>query len=102
MITEQQKTYANQRPLETVISVRLDRNLSKGEREYKNTEERRLYTGESYRLVLIEAHSKNKTEERRLGTDLLTEFVQGASKSGSAEDFVCYWSSNLLKCYRCL
>jgi hypothetical protein len=28
---------------------------------------------ESYRVV--EAQSENKTEERRLGTDLLTEFV---------------------------
>jgi hypothetical protein len=38
-------------------------------------------------------------ENRRLGTDLLTEFVQGTSKSGSVEDFVCYCSSKLLKCY---
>jgi hypothetical protein len=38
-------------------------------------------TGESYRVV--EAQSENKTEEKRLGTDLLTEFVQGTSKSGN-------------------
>jgi hypothetical protein len=31
---------------------------------------------------------------------VLTEFVQGASKSGSVGDFVCYWSSTLLKCYK--
>jgi hypothetical protein len=48
---------------------------------------RRVDTGELCRVV--EAQSKNKTEEERLDTDLLTEFVQGASKSGSVEDFVC-------------
>jgi hypothetical protein len=47
--------------------------------EYQKTEEKRLDTGESYWVV--EADSENKT-------DLLTEFVQGASKSGSAENFV--------------
>jgi hypothetical protein len=61
-----------------------------------NTEEKRLDTGESY--YVVEAQSENKTEERRLCTELLTEFVQGASKSGNVEDFVCYCSSNFLKC----
>jgi hypothetical protein len=32
---------------------------------------------------------EKRREEKRLGTDLLTEFVQGASKSGSVEDFAC-------------
>jgi hypothetical protein len=59
----------------------------------QDTEEKRLDTGESYQVV--EAQSENKTEDRRLGTDLLTEFVQGAPNSGSVEDFVCYCSSNL-------
>jgi hypothetical protein len=40
------------------------------------------------------------TAPKILDTDLLTEFVQGASKSGCVEDFVCYCSSNLLKCYK--
>jgi hypothetical protein len=43
----------------------------------ENTEEKRLDTGESYRVA--EAQFENKTH-------LLTEFVQGASKSGSVED----------------
>jgi hypothetical protein len=68
--------------------------------EYKKIEEKRLDTGESYRVS--EAQSENKTEEKRLGTDLHTEFVQGASKGGSVEDFVCYCSSNILKCYKYL
>jgi hypothetical protein len=46
----------------------------------------RLDTGQSYRAV--EAQSKNKAEEKILGTDLITKFVQGASKSGCAEDCV--------------
>jgi hypothetical protein len=44
---------------------------------------------------VVEAQSENKTDEKRLGTDLLTEFVQGASKIGSVEDFVCYCSSKI-------
>jgi hypothetical protein len=47
----------------------------------------RLDSGESYRV--LEAQPQSKPEERRLGADLLTEFVQGASKRGSVEDFVC-------------
>jgi hypothetical protein len=39
-----------------------------------------IYAGESYRV--IEAQSENKAEQKRLGRDLLTEFVQGGSKSG--------------------
>jgi hypothetical protein len=58
-------------------------------RRIQSTEEKRLETGESYRAV--EAQS-----ERRLCTDLLTEFVQGTSKCGIVEDFVCYCSNNLL------
>jgi hypothetical protein len=52
----------------------------------ENTEEKRLDTGESGRVA--EVQSENKAEERRLGTDLLTESVKRASKSGSVEDFV--------------
>jgi hypothetical protein len=47
---------------------------------------------------VVEAQPENKAEERRLGTNMLTEFIQGASKSGSVEDFVCYYPSKLLKC----
>jgi hypothetical protein len=36
---------------------------------------------------VVESQSDNKTEEKRLGTDLFTEFVQRAFKSGSLEDF---------------
>jgi hypothetical protein len=57
---------------------------AKVEKTDQNTEQKRLDTGESYRVA--EAQSENKTEERRLGTDLLTEFVQGASKSECVED----------------
>jgi hypothetical protein len=57
-----------------------------------------IYTGESYRVVV--AQSENKREERKLGTDLLIEFVQAASKCGSVEDFVCYCFNNLFKCYK--
>jgi hypothetical protein len=64
----------------------------------QNIEGKRLDTGKSYRVV--EAQLENKTEERGLGTDLLTEFVQGACKGGIVENFVCYCSSNLLKCYK--
>jgi hypothetical protein len=41
----------------------------------KSSKERReeIYTGEYYRVV--EAQSENKTEEKRLSTDLPTEFV---------------------------
>jgi hypothetical protein len=50
--------------------------LTDGEyREYRREE---IYTGESYRVV--EAQSENETEEKSEGTDLLNEFVQGASK----------------------
>jgi hypothetical protein len=55
----------------------------------------RMNTGEYYRIV-----DENKTEEQRLGTDLFIELVHGASKSGSVEDFVCFCSTNLLKCYK--
>jgi hypothetical protein len=61
-------------------------------------EDKRLDNGEPYRVV--EGQPQNKTEKRRLGTDLLSEFVQGAFKSGSVEDFMYYCSSNLLKCYK--
>jgi hypothetical protein len=43
-----------------------------------------------------------KAEEKRLGTDLLTEFMQRASKSQCVDDFVCYCSSDLSKCYKYL
>jgi hypothetical protein len=66
----------------------------------ENTEKKRLDTGEPYWAV--EAQSEKKTEERKLGTNQLTEFVQGASKSGSVENFMCYCSSNLLKFYNYL
>jgi hypothetical protein len=59
-----------------------------------------LDTGESYRVV--EAQSEKETEEKRFGTDLLTEFVQGAFKNGRFEDFVCYCSSNVSNCYKYL
>jgi hypothetical protein len=71
-----------------VFSIRLDQNLHQGEIDDK----KHTNTGESYRVV--EAQSVKKTEEKRLDKDLLTEFVQGASKSGNVEDFVCYYSSN--------
>jgi hypothetical protein len=58
-----------------------------------------VYTGEFYQVV--EAQSENKTEEKRLRTDLLTEFVQGPSKSGCVEDFLCY-CSNLSECNKYL
>jgi hypothetical protein len=45
-------------------------------RRIQNTEEeKRLDVGNSYRIV--EAQSENRTGEKRSGTDLLTEFVQG-------------------------
>jgi hypothetical protein len=50
----------------------------------ENTEEKETYTGESYRVS--EAQPENET-------DRLTEFVQGASKSGNIQDFVSYFSS---------
>jgi hypothetical protein len=46
------------------------------EREYKRKD---FDTGEFYQVV--EAQYENKTEERRFGTDLLTEFVQGVLKT---------------------
>jgi hypothetical protein len=61
--------------LETLISIHFDQNLPRGEIDYKNTKERRLHTGESYRVA--EAQSENKTGEEIGYTDLLTEFVQG-------------------------
>jgi hypothetical protein len=65
---------------------------------HKNTEKKRLDTGESCRVA--EAQSENKTEEKRLGTDLHTELVQGASNSVEVlMTSVCYYSSDLLKCY---
>jgi hypothetical protein len=45
---------------------------------------------------------EKKTEEKRLCTGLLTAFVQGASNSGSVENFVRCCSSNLWKCYNYL
>jgi hypothetical protein len=78
--------------LETVISIRFDETVPQREIDYKKHRD----TGKPFRAV--NAQPENKTEEKRLGTDLLTEFVQGASKSGSVEDFMCYCSSNLLKC----
>jgi hypothetical protein len=68
--------------------------------EYYRIQAEEIDIRESYWVV--EAQSKNKTEERKLGTDLPTEFVQGASKSGSVEAFVCYYYSNLMKCYKYL
>jgi hypothetical protein len=47
--------------------------------------EKRLETEESYQVV--EAQSRDKTEEERLGTGPLTELIQGAFKSGSVEPF---------------
>jgi hypothetical protein len=52
--------------------------------------QKRRDTGESYGVL----ETQNKREERRLGSDLLTEFVQGASKGGSVEVFGCYCSGN--------
>jgi hypothetical protein len=80
----------------TVNSIRFDQTERETAEIQNDTEEKRLDTGESYRVVEIQS------ENKRLATDLLTEFVQGASKSGSVEDFVCYCSSNLLKCYKYL
>jgi hypothetical protein len=74
-----------------VICIWFDPNLPQGEIDYKNTkyrirntEEKRLETGESYRVV--ETQAENETEERRLDTDLLPEFIQGASKSQMLKD----------------
>jgi hypothetical protein len=68
-----------------VTSVRFDQNLPQGEIDYKK------YTDTAGHYRGVEAQFENKTEEKRLGTDLLTEFIQGASKSGSVEDFVLFF-----------
>jgi hypothetical protein len=76
------------------------------------TAPRRWHAGETYWLRQQDEILKKTTDcakkircwrvlptaPKRLDTDLLTEFVQGVSKSGSVENFVCYSSSNLLKC----
>jgi hypothetical protein len=49
---------------------------------------------------VVEAQSENKTKESRLGTELLTKFVQGAIKSGNVEDFARYYTSHILERFK--
>jgi hypothetical protein len=60
--------------LEPVISVQLNQNLLQGETDYKTggRVQKRLEIGE---FQAVEVWSENKSEEKRLGIDLLTEFV---------------------------
>jgi hypothetical protein len=64
---------------EVFISCQREASLSQQNREYRYCRS----AEEIYWKVLqiVEAQSKNKTEEKRLATDLLTEFIQGTSRS---------------------
>jgi hypothetical protein len=78
--------------METVISIRLGQNLPQGERDYRNTGYRR----EDIRYWRVLPNSRSQSENKMKERILLTEFLQGASRSGSvSEDFACCRSSDL-------